>query len=180
MLVRHHGSTGPLLKASDRGIAVDAYDQHVPQRPCRLEIPDVPDVKQVEAAVRKHHTGALFSLSSQEGKKFLYGDDVCAQNQQARSFSFDSLRYSAIIPRLQQKSQQDPARPSPACATPFQPITPSPLAGEGWDEGASYRCPLEGEWRGSCRRLCMPPLKRVTNNCWPLPRQRPPAWDTCA
>ena len=46
----------------------------------------MPDVKQVEAAVRKHHTGTLFSLPSQEGNKFLYSDDVFIQNQQDRSF----------------------------------------------------------------------------------------------
>ncbi len=33
----------------------------------------MPDVKQVEAAVRQHHTGPLFSLPSQEGNEFLYG-----------------------------------------------------------------------------------------------------------
>ena len=33
----------------------------------------MPDVKQVEAAVRQHHTGPLFSLPSQERNEFLYG-----------------------------------------------------------------------------------------------------------
>ena len=46
----------------------------------------MPDVKQVEAAVRQHHTGALFSLPCQEGNEFLYGDDVRTQNQLDRSF----------------------------------------------------------------------------------------------
>lgn len=91
VLVRHHGPARPLLQEPDRGIAVDAHDQHVPQRPCCLEIPDVPDVKQVEAAVRKHHPGALFPLSSQEGKKFLYGNDVRTHNQPDRSFGLNSL-----------------------------------------------------------------------------------------
>ena len=83
---RHNGPPRPLLKELDRRIAVDTHDQHVPQRPCRLEIPDMPDVKQVEAAVRKYHTGTLFSLPSQERNKFLDGNDVRTQNQQDRSF----------------------------------------------------------------------------------------------
>ncbi len=41
----------------------------------------MPDVKQVEAAVRKHHTDTLFSLPSQEGNEFLYSDDVRTQNR---------------------------------------------------------------------------------------------------
>ncbi len=46
----------------------------------------MPDVKQVEAAVRKYHPGTLFSLPSQERNKFLDGNDVRTQNQQDRSF----------------------------------------------------------------------------------------------
>lgn len=91
VLIRHNGPARSLLQKSDRGIAVDAHDQQVPQRSCHLEIPDMPDVKQVEAAVRKHHTGALFSLPSQKEKKFLYRDDVRTQNQPDRPFGLDSL-----------------------------------------------------------------------------------------
>ena len=46
----------------------------------------MPDVKQVEAAVRKYHALALCSSSSQERNKFLDGNDVRTQNQQDRSF----------------------------------------------------------------------------------------------
>ena len=83
---RHNGPPRPLLKELDRRITVDAHDQHVPQCPCRLEIPDMPDVKQVEAAVRKYHALALCSLPSQERNEFLDGNDVRTQNQQDRSF----------------------------------------------------------------------------------------------
>ncbi len=51
----------------------------------------MPDVKQVETTVRKHHTGALFSSPSQERNEFLYGDDVRTHNQQYRSFGLDHL-----------------------------------------------------------------------------------------
>ena len=51
----------------------------------------MPDVKQVEAAVRKYHALALCSSSSQERNEFLYGNDVCTQNQQNRSFGLNSL-----------------------------------------------------------------------------------------
>ena len=60
----------------------------------------MPDVKQVEAAVRQHHPGALFPLSSQQGYEFLDGNDVCTQNQQDRLV----LLRSPMIPCPPKKS----------------------------------------------------------------------------
>src|SRR5262249_13854853 len=103
LLGGHHRSAGA-LETRHRGVAVDADEEHVAESACGVQVPEVTDVQEIEAAVGEDNTLALRAQAGGELRRLVdcHGSSAAPRARASSSF------VTGAVPRFMTASPPAP------------------------------------------------------------------------